>query len=231
LKPLNIGTGSTIELEGIAPAPPVKAMRPEGNTSPAASAQPAAVKPPQLPIAPKSNDSATSPVTAQAPASDASGTKPPANSTDPVVLSFNPAKITTEVGQRFNVDLVISNVRNLSLAPLLLQYDSAKLQVTNVSNGGFLAQGEQVVAVTQRDDPATGAVHITATRPPGTGGASGRGTLVTLTFTAKAEGRAGISIAKAGLRNSNGQLIPSSGLQTAVEIKQASNPPALTGSK
>jgi general secretion pathway protein D len=255
LKPLNIGTGSTIELEGIEPAPPVKAMQPAGNTNPAASAQPAVVKPAQPPVAPvahKSNDSATSPAVvkpaqlpvapvalkpndsapspaaAQPPAAAASGTNPPANSTDGAVLSFNPAKITAEVGQTFTVDLVISNVRNLSVVPLLLQYDHAKLQVTNVSNGGFLAQGEQVVAITQRDDPATGVVHITATRPHGTGGASGQGTLVTLTFTAKAEGQAGISIAKAGLRDSNGLLIPSSGLQTAIEIKPASNPAAST---
>jgi len=112
-----------------------------------------------------------------------------------------------------------------------LHYDPAKLQVVNVSNGGFLEQGQQVVALSHSDDPTTGTLRITATRPADSGGASGQGTLLTLTFMAKAEGQATLSILRAGLRNPNAQPIPSSGTPALVDIKPAPAPPAVAGAK
>ena len=72
--------------------------------------------------------------------------------------------------------------------PLQVSYDPKLLQVVNVSNGGFLSQDGQAVALVHRDDETTGTVQITATRPPGAGGVSGQGSVVTLTFMAKASG-------------------------------------------
>jgi hypothetical protein len=100
-----------------------------------------------------------------------------------------------------------------------LQYDPARLQLVNVSNGGFLEQGQQVVALAQRDDPTTGTARITAMRPPDTPGASGSGALLTLTFTAKTVGNTTLSIARAGLRNADNQPVSASGTPALVEIK------------
>jgi hypothetical protein len=70
-----------------------------------------------------------------------------------------------------------------------VSYDKAGLEVINVSNGDFLSQGEQIVALVRRDDPAGGITQIRASRPPGSDGASGHGVVTTLTFQAKTAGR------------------------------------------
>jgi general secretion pathway protein D len=240
LKPLNVGTGSTIELQGIEPAAQAKVMRPTGNPStalptpaPAATQQ---TSPPATPVAERQAAVKTASPSTLAAAVQSQGPVSPTASQPPLVpgpalLSLNPPQLTTTVGQTFAVDVVVSNAQNLASAPILLQYDPTKLQVMNVSNGGFLGQGEQVVALTQHDDPTTGTVRITVIRPPATGGASGQGTLLTLTFMAKSDGQAVLSIARAGLRNANDQLIPASGTPTQVEIKPSSTPPPAVGAK
>ena len=37
------------------------------------------------------------------------------------------------------------------------------LELLNISNGNFLSQGEQIVALVHREDPLSGAVEITVT--------------------------------------------------------------------
>ena len=106
-------------------------------------------------------------------------------------------------------------------APMQVQYDPTKLQVVSVSNGSFLAQGEQAVALAQRDDATTGTVRITAMRPPDSGGASGSGSVATITFLAKGTGKTSVSIARAGLRNADQQPVASSGTPALVEVKPA----------
>jgi general secretion pathway protein D len=102
-----------------------------------------------------------------------------------------------------------------------LQYDSARLQLVNISNGGFMTQqGQQAVALVHRDEPASGMVQITANRPPNSGGVSGQGPVLTLTFTAKAEGQAGIAISRARLKDAGDRDISVSGTPAVVEINK-----------
>ncbi len=241
LRPVEVGTGSTIELRDADPAPAAQVMRPAGGSSlPTAPPAPpstatqqtrpqtsSAVAPQTVtqPFAPAGvvatqTQAAVAQAVPQLPAGPAS-----------VLLSFNPQQLTATVGHTFTVDLVVSNAQQLSSVPIQLQYDAAKLQVTNVSNGGFLAQGEQVVALAQRDDPTTGTMRITAMRPPNSGGASGSGSLITLTFLAKADGKAAVSVARAGLRNADEQPVPSSGTPALVEIRQAAATPTIAVQK
>ena len=102
--------------------------------------------------------------------------------------------------------------------PLQISYDSKVLQLVNVSNGSFLSQDGQPVALVHRDDPAGGMLQVTATRPPSSGGASGQGTVLTLTFLAKVPGEATVTITRPGARNSGGQMIPASGGQASVTV-------------
>jgi general secretion pathway protein D len=136
-----------------------------------------------------------------------------------VVLSFNPQQVNTSVGQTFTLDLVVSGAQNLFSAPVQLQYDTNRLQLVDVSNAGFLAQGEQPVALARRDDPATGTMQVTANRPPNSGGASGSGPILTLTFKAKGSGQAGVSVTRAGLRDANSQPITATGTQAVIQVK------------
>jgi general secretion pathway protein D len=244
MEPLSVGTGTNIELQDRDLVRPANAMRPaepaggasrpaeksEGNLRLRAPSPSSEVRPPSVQQAQQqaSDGKGSSP---GEPSANPSGTpSQAAPAPDGALLSFSPSRTTATVGQTFTVDLVV-NAQNLSLAPVQLHYDPAKLQVVNVSNGGFLEQGQQVVALSHNDDPTTGTLRITATRPVDSGGASGQGALVTLTFMAKAEGQASLSILRAGLRNPNAQPIPSSGTPAVIDIKPAPAPPAVAGAK
>jgi general secretion pathway protein D len=100
-----------------------------------------------------------------------------------------------------------------------MNYDPAKLQLVNVSNGGFLSQDGQAVALVHREDDATGTLQITATRPPGAGGVSGQGTVVTLTFQAKAAGQTPLTITRGGARDPGQQSITVNGAQASVTVQ------------
>jgi hypothetical protein len=54
--------------------------------------------------------------------------------------------------------------QNVHSVPLQVTYDKLGLQLLNISNGNFLSQGQQVVAVVHREDPSNGAVEITVSR-------------------------------------------------------------------
>src|SRR5208282_2067015 len=79
-------------------------------------------------------------------------------------------------GSTFTVNVMLSGGQNVYSVPVQLNYDPNQLEVLNVSNGGFLSQDGQLVTVAHREDPATGTMQITASRPPGAGGfGTGRG--------------------------------------------------------
>src|SRR6202166_1970309 len=132
---------------------------------------------------------------------------------------FDPGQITAVKGNTFVVNLVISGAQNVYSVPVQMNYDPAKLQLVNVSNGGFLSQDGQAVALVHREDEATGTLQITATRPPGAGGVSGQGTVVTITFQAKAAGQTPLTITRGGARDPALQAITVNGAQASVTVQ------------
>jgi general secretion pathway protein D len=102
---------------------------------------------------------------------------------------------------------------------LQLNYDPRRLELVNVSNGGFLSQDGQAVALVHRDDSTSGTVQITATRPPGSGGISGQGSVVTLTFMAKSAGQSALAITKGGARDASMQPITVAGAQASINVQ------------
>ena len=168
----------------------------------------------------------------QAPASQAPANQPPANqpanpapnqpaTATPGVTNFlfDPAQITAVKGNTFVVNLMISGAQNVYSVPVQMNYDPAKLQLVNVSNGGFLSQDGQAVALVHREDETTGTLQITATRPPGAGGVSGQGAVVTLTFQAKASGQTPLAITRGGARDPGQQAITVNGAQASVTVQ------------
>jgi len=193
---LAVGTGSAIELRR--ETHPSPGQQGGGETSPS---QPAAAK--QVPPA-LMNASAVSTVTpAQGLAS----------------FAFDPQQISQATGSTFAVNVVLSGAQNAHSVPLQVSYDPKHLQVINVSNGSFLSQDGQAVALVHRDDDATGTLQITATRPPGATGVSGQGTVVTLTFLAKTAGQSTLTIAKGGARDPGMQALPVAGTAATVTIR------------
>jgi general secretion pathway protein D len=132
---------------------------------------------------------------------------------------FDPGQITAVKGNTFIVNLLISGAQNVYSVPVQMNYDPAKLQLVNVSNGGFLSQDGQAVALVHREDETTGTLQITATRPPGAGGVSGQGAVVTMTFQAKASGQTPLTITRGGARDPGQQSITVNGAQASVTVQ------------
>ncbi len=202
---LDVGTGTSIELRrkiespgGGAPQGTVFQPR-TGEPRPASAAQ--AQNPP-----------------ADAPAMPPGPPPPPTSPSGPVAFTFDPATTSQATGSTFPVNVMLSGGQDVFSVPLQISYDPKLLQLVNVSNGSFLSQDGQPVALVHRDDPSTGMLQVTATRPPSSGGASGQGTVLTLTFLAKAPGQATVAITRPGARNSSGQVLPASGGQASVTI-------------
>lgn len=133
-------------------------------------------------------------------------------------FSFDPANLTQAKGSTFAVNVMMHGAQNVFSVPFQLSYDPKVLELVNISNGGFLSQDGQAVALVHRDDNS-GNVQITATRPPGAAGVSGRGSVVTLTFMAKNSGQSNLTIAKGGARDPGMQPIPVAGTAATVTVQ------------
>jgi general secretion pathway protein D len=199
-RPIDIGTASTIELRHLSRV--------------------------AAPVAPAGQAPATP--AAQPPASPAPATQPPANQTpnqsgNPATggpnFLFDPWQITAVKGNTFVVNLLISGAQNVYSVPVQMNYDPAKLQLVNVSNGGFLSQDGQAVALVHREDETSGTLSVTASRPPGSGGVSGQGTVVTMTFQAKASGQTPLTITRGGALDPGQQAIKVNGAQASVTVQ------------
>jgi general secretion pathway protein D len=132
---------------------------------------------------------------------------------------FDPPTLSQAKGSKFTVNVMMSGGQNVYSVPVQLNYDPNALELDDVSNGGFLSQDGQLVTVVHREDTQTGTMQITASRPPGAGGVSGQGAVVTLTFTAKAQGQSALTITRGGARDPAMQPIAMSGAQAAVTIQ------------
>jgi general secretion pathway protein D len=189
-KALEVGTAAAIELRRASQAPPPV---PGNEGAPANSPAPAAAAAP-----------------AQAPPPGAEGA---------ASFVFDPATTTQAVGSTFAVNVLLKGAQNVYSVPLQVSYDPKVLQVVNVSNGGLLSQDGQPVALVHRDDDTSGALQITATRPPGANGVSGQGTVVTLTFLSKGAGQSTLTISKGGARDPAMQALPVAGAVATVTVQ------------
>ncbi|MGD1022214.1 MAG: cohesin domain-containing protein [Candidatus Sulfotelmatobacter sp.] len=193
---IDIGTANSIELRHIsrpaaqAPTPGAPAGQPSGGQPPAGQS---AIQPSGPGANPGGQGSAN--------------------------FLFDPGQITVAKGNTFVVNLLISGAQNVYSVPVQLNYDPAKLQMVNISNGGFLSQDGQAVALVHREDETTGTLQITATRPPGAGGVSGQGAVVTMTFQAKASGQTPLTITRGGARDPGQQAITVNGAQASITVQ------------
>jgi general secretion pathway protein D len=207
---IDIGTSTTIELRHVNKAPAVSqaAVPASGPAIQAVPGQPPANQP-AANLAPAN----------QPPISLAPGNGPGAAAGGGTSFLFDPPTVTAAKGNTFVVNLLISGAQNVYSVPVQLNYDPARLQLVNVSNGGFLSQDGQAVALVHREDETTGTLQITATRPPGAGGVSGQGTVVTITFQAKTSGQTPLTITRGGARDPGLQAITVNGAQASVTVQ------------
>ena len=222
---IDIGTATTIALRHVSQA-----------AAPAAAPAPANSAPANPPSAVPNQPSPTSqPPANQASAAPAAGSATPPQSANPSGVPviqpatqaangmpsflFDPPTITAAKGNTFAVNLLISGAQNVYSVPVQMYYDPSRMQLLNVSNGSFLSQDGQTVALVHREDESTGTLTVTATRPPGAGGVSGQGTVITLTFMAKAAGQTPLTITRGGARDPGLQSIVVNGAQASVTVQ------------
>ena len=205
---IDIGTSSSIQLR-YAPKPaaaPTASAAPVGQGAPATSTTAVANQPGSQPVANPTRLPAGQAVT------NASAGAAPS-------FLFDPPTVQVAKGGTFAVNLLISGAQNVYSVPVQLNYDPKMLQLVNVSNGGFLSQDGQVVTLVHREDEALGQSTITASRPSGAGGVSGQGSVITVTFEAKASGQTPLTITRGGARDPGQQPITVNGAQAAVTVE------------
>src|SRR5437867_5217603 len=191
---LQVGTASAIELRRVSRPAPGDGGAP---TQPTPTPPPAQSAPPPTQTPPPSQGSAGGAAS----------------------FMFDPANVTQPAGSTFAVNVLLTGAQNVYSVPLQVSYDPKVLQVGNVSNVGLLSHDRQSVPLVHRDDDQSGALQITATRPPGSAGISGQGAVVTLTFMAKASGQSTLTISKGGAKDPNMQSMPVSGAVATITVQ------------
>jgi general secretion pathway protein D len=231
-RPVDVGTGSAIDLRIAGKTTP----RPEGPSQSAlpGAAQPAAFSPaagasvpaapavpprptPSAQPAPSEGGPSPSPVapiasTTTAPASAAAPTS------GPMALRLDPGNVTPAQGSTFALSVILAQGQDITTVSAGIAYDPKVMQFLSATPGAFLAKDGQPVTPVYRDDPASGRLQISATRPPGAAGVSGDGAVFTLMFLAKGKGAGAISIATPGARNSQNQQVAVQGSQASVTV-------------
>jgi general secretion pathway protein D len=207
MKAIDVGTANTISLRRDNSQPPNNAQpqgqpgSPQGTVNNPGQPGTPSVQP-QGNVAPSAS---VQPGAASAPMGSA-------------IVSFDPPTLDQPVGSTFTVNVNLAGGQNVFSVPLQIMYNPRVLQLLNVSNGTLLSQDGQTVALVNRDDSMAGILQVTASRPPGTNGISGDGSVFTLTFQARTPGQSTLSINRAALKNAAMQTTPASGSQAIVTV-------------
>jgi general secretion pathway protein D len=125
----------------------------------------------------------------------------------PASYAIAPAAVSPSAGSTFTMAVILNNARDIGSTPLQISYDASKMALLNVDSGDLLGKDGQAVALVHRDD-GPGLITIAASRPPGTAGVSGNGTVCTLTFQAKAAGASDVVITHPGALDSAQRPVP-----------------------
>ena len=207
LRELDTGTGNTIELRHISQD----------------TARPTTPKPGTFTVPPPVGTEATPQTAAAAAATAVNNMQQEASGQ--VKLQLAPEISQQKIGSTFQVAVNLSGGVDVFSVPMQVQYDQTKLSLINVDLGdtpgkgvNFLGQDGQAVALVHRDD-GSGNVAISASRPPGTHGVTGNGTVCVLTFQAKSPGDAAVVITRPMARNSSQQSLPATGSRAIVQVK------------
>jgi len=229
LRPIDVGTDSGIELrlapnrpgrggQGESPQPQSQ-LQPPRTATPASSAAatPAStVGGVQAPPPQTVNPAATASVQ---PSSSQALPQVASTPSTQALFRFDPPSITTTNGGTFTVGVTMNGGTDVASVPLQITYDPKHLSVVKIDNGDFLTKDGQPVALVNRDDVNTGTLVASASRPPGSGGVSGQGTVFMVTLQAKQPGDTVLSITRPGARNSQQQPIQVLGSQMTVKVQ------------
>jgi general secretion pathway protein D len=211
---IDVGTSAVVKLSYARP-------QTDGEPAPKGAAPPAGATntlPGMLPAS-SANPPAAPPVSAPPSATPPSAPAAPAGPQASASVNFVPANLATIMGQSFTVNLVMSNATDLFSAPLQVKYDPKALKLTDVAQGNLMSGDGQQATFTKNIQNDSGEADITLNRLPGTGGVTGSGMLVTLSFATLARGETSISVPAFSPSNSQGQPISNSSPLLTVNVR------------
>ncbi len=221
LRPIDTGSGQSIELRHTSlasptPATPARPSTPRTAGSPVTGPSNSPTRPMPTGVAPLNGQTAAAAVPSamaqlrQDNAADipsaantpATPTLPP-TATAPSTVGFTvmPPSIAPAVGSTFPMVVSLNGAQDIASVPMQIKYDATKLTLVNVDSGELLGKDGQAVALVHRDD-GPGMITIAESRPPGAAGITGSGTVCVLTFQAKAPGESDVVIVRPGALDS-----------------------------
>jgi general secretion pathway protein D len=194
------------------PAPPATAPPfPGGIPAPPATAPPS---PMGIPAPPAT--APPSPMGIPAPPGPGGTPAPPAAN---MRVYFEPSQTSANASERITVPLLIEGGADVASAPMQIQFDPKFLRLNDVLLGDFFTKDARQPVFTKNILNDTGVAIIQLSRPPGSPGVGGSGTLVTLNFQAVARGTAVVVIPHLAMRNTKGAVISNSTPQLTVTVK------------
>jgi general secretion pathway protein D len=216
MRGIAVGNATVVKLN-YAPDQPAEAEPAQKNPVPPAAGTPRSAL--MTPPAPATNPPSVPPATA--PQANAPASAPPAPRAAPAAttVTFVPDHFETIMGQSFNVNLTIANATDLFSAPLQIKYDPKVLKLNDVVQGNLMSSDGQQPTFTKNIQNDTGEADITLNRLPGTGGVTGSGMLLTLSFTALARDSSSVSVPAFSPTNSQGQPISNSSPLLTVTVR------------
>ena len=192
---------------------PAASAPPAGAANPAMPAAPAGSVNPAMPVAPAGSSAIGAPAEAVAPQS-ASAPNAPAK----VSLNIN-APSAVALNDQFSIDIVASNLVNLSNAPFVISYDPVFLDYVGAMEGPFLKSDGKPTSFQATGVKDSGQIAVDLSRADNSVGVKGSGTLATLTFKAKRKGTANLGLLKASFTDPEGKPLVVVPFNTVVEVK------------
>ena len=220
LRAIAVGNFTTVKVN-YAPKPAAPAAAAPPATAPPATAPPAtappATAPPTtvLPMPAIAPPATAPPATAPPLPGLPPATAPPAGTR----VYFEPSQATAGPSERITVSLFIDGGVDVASAPMQIQFDPKFLRLNDVSLGDFFSKDDRQPVFTKNILNDTGVAVVQLNRPPGSRGAGGSGTLVTLNFQAMARGATVVTIPHLAVRNAQGAVISNSTPQLTVTVK------------
>lgn len=128
-------------------------------------------------------------------------------------LRFDPTPKLVDMGETFNVNLVVDNVTNLGAFEFELTYNSGVIHADAATMGAFLGStGRTVIPAGNTIDNETspGKVTMSAASLGTSPGPNGSGVLATFTFTPQSDGSSTLALQYVQLADVDGQVINTS---------------------
>ena len=116
------------------------------------------------------------------------------------------------------VSVQVNNASDLAAVQMALKYDPKILRINNVAGGDLIRRNGPDLVPSRNVLNDSGDATIGIARDPSSGGTSGSGTVLTITFQAVGKGPTTLTVPRLSMSGTTGQPIPASPPSIALNI-------------